>query len=131
MFFVLGSWPLQAQSKVETKGGEAKKDDRPDDDLFKALSSADAAQRKKAQEELVRRGDKHRPTLLQLLKNEDHPLVARQAALETVLGFWNEDVQEAAFELLKNGSADLRLQACNALAQKATRADKAAQEALL
>ena len=86
-----------------------------DDDLLRTLASDNFSDRHKAQGEIVRRGDKHRPALLKLLADREQPLRLRIAALGVLHSFWNGRVADGCRLLLKDNEADLRRLAVEAL----------------
>jgi glucose/arabinose dehydrogenase len=100
-------------------------------DLVMTLASEDYSCRQRAQAELIRQGDKHRPALLKLLADADSPLRARIAALGALQTLWNDDVAKAFGKLLDDAEPDLRRLAADGLALNCARADQAAHEALL
>jgi putative membrane-bound dehydrogenase-like protein len=102
-----------------------------DDELLGTLSSDNFSDRQKAQRELVRRGAKHRPALLKLLKDGDQKLFARIAALGALQSFWNKEVPSAFLELLQDPEPDLRRLAADGLALNAPKGDADVYEALI
>jgi quinoprotein glucose dehydrogenase len=102
-----------------------------DNELIKTLESDSFSDRQRAQQEIVRRGDKHREALLKMLKDDDKPLPARIAALGALQSFWNGDVKAACIERLRDGSPDLRRLAADALALNCAKGDGDAHEALV
>src|SRR5262249_35708290 len=102
-----------------------------DDDLFKMLASPEFSDRQKVQQELVRRGEKHRAALLKLVKNGDEPAPVRIAALGALQSFWNKEVQATFMELLGDADANVRRLSADGLALNATAGDKEVHEALV
>jgi putative membrane-bound dehydrogenase-like protein len=100
-------------------------------ELLKTLESTEASDRAKARIEVIQRGERLRPALLQLLKNAEKPLAARVAALGAVQSCWNNEVQEAYLFLLKNSDADLRRLAADGLGLNVKKGDEGVHEALL
>src|SRR5439155_18053148 len=62
-----------------------------DEELFKSLESHNFSDRLRAQQEIVRRGDKHAQPLHDLLKDKDKPVRARIAALGALQSFRDFD----------------------------------------
>lgn len=102
-----------------------------DDDLLQTLGSADGSDRARAQRELVRRGERNRAALLQLLRDGDRPLTARLAALDTLQSLWNADVQKAFQQALAYGEVPLRCRAAEALGLHAVKGDAGVHHSLL
>jgi len=103
-----------------------------DEDLFKTLEYENFSDRQRAQQEIIRRGDKQREALLKILKDDDNkPLPARMAALGALQSFWNGEVKSACIERLNDGSPDLRRLAADALALNCAKGDGDAHEALV
>jgi putative membrane-bound dehydrogenase-like protein len=102
-----------------------------DEDLLKALASEEFSYRLRAQQELVRRGDKHRPALLKLLADGEQPAPARIAALGALQSFWNDDVKKAFVERLKDSEADMRRLAAEGLSLNCGKSDQDAHDALV
>ncbi len=109
----------------------AKLQKQADAELLKSLESDDLSDRLTAQRELVRRGDKHRPALITLLKDLDRPIAARLAALGSLQSFWNAEVQATVIDQLGSSQPDLRRLAADALALHGTRGDRDIHEALV
>lgn len=102
-----------------------------DGDLFKSLASENFSDRQRAQFEIVRRGAKHRETLLKTLKDQDNTQVpARLAALGALQSFWNDDVKAAMIARLNDFSPDIRRLAADALALNCKQGDEEAHDAL-
>src|SRR5262249_41678847 len=102
-----------------------------DAELLKTLESADASDRAKARIEVVKRGAKLRPALLQLLKDPEKPQAAQIAALGALQSNWNGEVNQAFLFILKNGDADLRRLAADGLRLNAKKGDEEVHDALL
>jgi quinoprotein glucose dehydrogenase len=103
-----------------------------DEDLYKTLESENFSDRLRAQQEIVRRGEKQRDGLLKVLNDVDtKPVLARIAALGALQSFWNADVAAAVIERLKDFSPDLRRLAADALALHSKKGDNDAHEALV
>jgi putative membrane-bound dehydrogenase-like protein len=102
-----------------------------DADLFKTLAGPEASDRAKAQRELVRRGERHRPALLRMMLDGDQPFVARAAALGALQSFWNGEVQEAFEKLLTDGNPNLRRLAAEGLGLNAQPKNAEAHNSLL
>jgi HEAT repeat protein/glucose/arabinose dehydrogenase len=91
-----------------------------DEQLFQALASPNNTERNLASRELARRGEKHRPALLKLVKDGDAVANSRLAALSALTMLWNAEVQTACVELLGDVSPDLRRKAGDLLAWEST-----------
>src|SRR5581483_9552308 len=91
----------------------------------------EASDRAQARIEVVKRGERLRPALLQLLKNAEKPQAARVTALGALQSCWNADVQEVFLFLLQNGDADLRRLAADGLGLNAKKGDDGVHDALL
>ncbi len=102
-----------------------------DADLLKALSAEAFSDRERARHELVRRGEKNRPALLKLLRDEDTPQRGRIAALGALQSLWNGEVRKALLDLLREPSPDLRRLAADGLALNVKAGDKEVHEALV
>jgi glucose/arabinose dehydrogenase/HEAT repeat protein len=102
-----------------------------DDDLIAALGAPEASDRRKAGEELVRRGEKTRPAILKVLQDREQPLLARLAALTAAINLWNDDVRTACLWTLNSPDDDLRRLAFQAIGLNATLKDAGAQAVLL
>src|SRR5262249_30578807 len=102
-----------------------------DEDLLKTLAGEEASDRTKAQRELVRRGDKNRGALLNLLQDGEQPLTARVAALGALESFWNEDVRKALQRVLENGEGPLRRLEAEGLGRHAAAGDRIVHDCLL
>jgi putative membrane-bound dehydrogenase-like protein len=102
-----------------------------DEDLFKTLDSDNFSDRLRAQQEIVRRGDKQRQALVDFLKDEDNKSVnARIAALGALQSL--KTFEPAPFiERLKDFSPDIRRLAADALALHCPKGDNDAHEALV
>ncbi len=101
-----------------------------DDDLIKALIANEAGDAPRL--ELIRRGDKERPALLELLKASEQPDEARIAALSALESMWNGDVQAVAIDFLtKESSADLRRLSADALGLNAAKGNEDVHSGLL
>ncbi len=99
-----------------------------DDDLLKTLTSDEASLRKRAQRELIQRGDENLAALRKLLQDGDQPLTARIAALGALESFWNEEVQKAFQKTLVGGARKpLRRLAAEGLGRNAPHGDKERQ----
>lgn len=106
----------------------AKQDDA---DLIKALASDNFSDRLRAQQEIVRRGDKQRAELIKLLKDDDRPTVARIAALGALQSFWNDEVSAAVIDRLGDFAPEIRRLAADALALHCKKGDSDAHDALV
>ncbi|HEY7153251.1 MAG TPA: PVC-type heme-binding CxxCH protein [Gemmataceae bacterium] len=102
-----------------------------DEDLLKTLAGEEASGRTKAQRELVRRGDKNRVALLNLLQDGEQPLTARVAALGVLESFWDDDVRKAFQKVLENDEGPLRRLAAEGLGRNGAKGDKVVQDSLL
>lgn len=102
-----------------------------DDDLLAALSTPEASDRRKAGEELARRGAKQVPALLKVVNDREQPLLARLAALSAALPLWNDDVRRTCRWLSTSADDDLRRLAYQALGQYGTVGDDDTQAILL
>jgi putative membrane-bound dehydrogenase-like protein len=102
-----------------------------DEDLLKTLAGEEASDRTKAQRELVRRGDKNRIALRNLLRDGEQPLTARVAALGVLESFWDDDVRKAFQKVLENGEGPLRRLAAEVLGRNAAKGDKVVHDSLL
>jgi glucose/arabinose dehydrogenase len=102
-----------------------------DDDLIAALSTPEASDRRKAGEELVRRGAKTLPAILKVLEDREQPLLARLAALTPAINLWNNDVRRACWVANNSADDDLRRLAFQALGQNAAVGDADVQALLL
>ena len=104
---------------------------QPDEELFKSLESENFSDRQKAQQEIVRRGDKQRDGLLKVLADENNKVIpARIAALGALQSMWNADVKGAFIERLRDFSPDIRRLAADGLALNCAKGDSEAHEAL-
>jgi putative membrane-bound dehydrogenase-like protein len=101
-----------------------------DKELIETLSSEEDSDRSRARQELVKRGDKNRKALIQLLGKEV-PLVTKIAALGALESMFDDDVRKAFQSSLKTGDAELQRLAAKALGQCAKKADRNASNALL
>jgi len=102
-----------------------------DTDLVKALSNAEFSDRQVAQRELVKRGDRTRKALLELLDDIEARLPARLAAIGTLQSFWNADVKAAFIRHLRDGEGDVRRLVADGLALHCAPGDAEAAAALL
>jgi putative membrane-bound dehydrogenase-like protein len=100
-----------------------------DEQLLARLASPNQTDRVRARIEIVRRGERFRPVLLELLSDERQPDAARREALNALNAFWNDDVRDAIMELLSD--RELALSAVEALALNAPRGDTLTHAALL
>src|SRR5262249_48373151 len=101
-----------------------------DAELLKTLESDNLTDRRQAQQELVRRGDKCRQALLQLLQDDEKPLPARIAALGALQSSWNPDVAKVFVKLLEHPLSDLRRLAAEGLALNTRHGDQKVSQAL-
>jgi quinoprotein glucose dehydrogenase len=102
-----------------------------DQDLLKTLANESFSLRRRAQWELIRRGEKHRPALLKLLADTEESLPARLAALGVLQSFWNKDVLEGCCKLLGESDADLRRLGADALSLNCPKGDRTAHNELV
>src|SRR5262249_23560266 len=86
-----------------------------DDELLKKLASENGSDRRQAQLELVKRGEKQRPGLIRLLEDTEASLPARLTALGALHRFWNAEVAEAMKGRLVDSDPDVRRLAVEAL----------------
>lgn len=102
-----------------------------DDELFKSLEAPNFTDRVRAQQEIVRRGEKHRPNLLKLLKDAERPLPARLAAIGALQSVWNDEVKTVFMERLGDPTPDIRRLVADGLALNAPHGDREVNEALI
>jgi hypothetical protein len=102
-----------------------------DEDLIKALSSEEASDRERARKELVKRGERNRKALIQLVNHGARQLVARINALGALQSMFDADVQTAFEKALRDSDPELQRLAAEALGLCAKKADRNAQNALL
>jgi putative membrane-bound dehydrogenase-like protein len=102
-----------------------------DADLLKALAAENFSDRLVAQRELVKRGPRNLPVLLQIVLNGEAVLEPRIAALGAAQAFWSDDVKSAFLRLLRDGEPDMRRLAADALALNCVPGDRDACEVLL
>ncbi len=102
-----------------------------DAELIKDLSDPDCSDRRHAQWELVRRGDKNRAALIRLLDSSEASAPARLAALGALEMLWNDEVQAAFLRSLDDPEADVRRLAADGLARNARSGDEKVADALL
>src|SRR5262249_9590233 len=102
-----------------------------DADLLEALSSAEASDRRRARQELARRGASNRAALIKLLRNNAQPLQARIAALGALHDLYDDAVQKAFIRALDRGEAELRKLAADGLGLCAKKGDRDVHNALL
>ncbi len=91
--------------------------------LVKVLADPEASVRFHGQRELVKRGDKNRAALLEMLTDTDQPLTGRVAVLGVLQSMWNDKVQEGFERLLTQDNADLRRLAADGLGLNAAKGD--------
>lgn len=84
--------------------------------LIQALDSPSFSDRRVAQAELRKRGDKNLAALLKLSLDLDRSKPARLAAMGAAHSFWNKDVRQAFFKLLQDVDADIVRLAADGLA---------------
>jgi putative membrane-bound dehydrogenase-like protein len=101
------------------------------EDLFTTLESDNFSDRLRAQQEIVRRGDKHRQALFEFLKDDVRkPIPARIAALGALQSF--KEFDPAPFiDRLRDFSPDIRRLSADALALHCKKGDGDAHEALV
>jgi putative membrane-bound dehydrogenase-like protein len=109
-----------------------------DENLVKALASADFTDRRRAREELARRaGHKEAdarkvvPALLKLVKDADEPLPGRLTAVGALQAFWSAEVAEVFITLLQDPNPDLRRLAADGLGLNTRPGNREVHEALV
>ena len=104
-------------------------------DLVKTLASANFSDRQHAQQELVRRGDKHRPQLLKLLEDDEQPLPGAGWRVPTpiaITGCGRRMCARYFRKLIGHPEADLcRLAAGRPAAERAATGNKAVHQNLV
>lgn len=116
------SRPLDSWHKIITGG---------DEQVFQALSSPNFTDRCVAARELARRGEKHRPALVKMVLSDDASAGSRIAALGALQSLWNEEVQAACLNLLRDANPDLRRMAAEAISLDGKPGDASAVETLV
>ncbi len=101
-----------------------------DGELIKTLASDESSDREHARNELVRRGDRNRKALIQLLGKEES-VAAKIAALAALQSMFDADMQGAFEKALKDGDSELQRLAADALGLCAKKGDRNAHNALL
>jgi putative membrane-bound dehydrogenase-like protein len=102
-----------------------------DEDLWQNLTSPNFSDRLVAQREIVRRGEKFRPRLLQLVSDQAVSINARLLAIGALQSFWNSDVQGAFCRLLHDPHPDVVRLAADGLSLNGTPGDREVQSALI
>lgn len=102
-----------------------------ENELLQALSWEDASDREKARKELVRRGEKSRPALIRLLKDEEAPFFAKIHALGALQTMFNDDVQPSFLHTLREGDGELQRLAADALGRLGNREDRSLHDELI
>lgn len=102
-----------------------------DDALLKMLGDASAGTREHAQHELMRRGERNRSVLLDLLADGEQPMMRRLMVLRVLESLWNEEVRKAFQKVLANAEIPIRRAAAEALAQRAAPGDVGIHDCLL
>jgi quinoprotein glucose dehydrogenase len=102
-----------------------------DEELLQHLDAPNFTDRLVAQREIVRRGAKFRPALLEIVTRHDAPLNARMLALGALQSFWNDDVQRAFCELLRDPNPNVVRLAADGLSLNGRVGDTGIQTALV
>ena len=100
-----------------------------DEEIIKNVAHVDMSVRSAVQKELVRRGEKLRPELLQILaESEQHN--ARISAIGVLQSFWNDDVRDAFLMTLQETDHEMRRIAIEGLGRNGTPGDEKIHAAL-
>jgi putative membrane-bound dehydrogenase-like protein len=102
-----------------------------DEQLLKSLAAPNFSDRLVAQREIVQRGVRFRPALLQLLRTPDFGPDARMLALGALESFWNDDVRRAFIAALSDSDANLQRLAADGLSSHCAYGDFEASSALV
>jgi putative heme-binding domain-containing protein len=100
-------------------------------DLLRTLQSPNFSDRQIAQRYLERHGEKVRPALMQILRDERQPLPARLHAVGALHSLWNEETRAALITALSDESADMRRLAAEGLGRNCKTGDAEASAALV
>jgi putative membrane-bound dehydrogenase-like protein len=128
------SWAgTNQENKIEPRAHEswAKIKQAKDEELLATLESLNCSDRQKAHQELVRRGDKHRPALMKLLADGNNAQPARVAALGALHSLWNGELRGLFCDLVDDTDPVIRRLAAQGLALNTIPGAISVQEALL
>ena len=117
--------PLRNVKRPGKMSGES------DENLLRFLSDENATVRAAAQADFIRRGDKNRKALVELLMKNKEPIVGKLAAVGVLQAMYDKEVQKAFLQVLNNGDDELRRAVAEALGQCAKRADADVGDGLL
>jgi len=101
------------------------------EEQFKALASADASDRGRAQLALAKKGAEVRADLLDVAADSKATLAARLAAMGAAQAMWNDEVRDEFLALLYAGDPAIRRLAAEGLAQNCKPGDTEADQTLL
>jgi putative membrane-bound dehydrogenase-like protein len=107
----------------------AKINSQADDDLLKTLASENVSDRRRAAQELARRGEKMRKPLLEIVAG-DQPLRAQIAALGALQSLWDDQVEKCFIAGLGASAPEMRKLAADGLALQCQPGDGDAHDAL-
>lgn len=103
----------------------------PDDKLIESLSSDNFTDRMEARKELVKRGPRVRDAVKAVVANVDASVEARITAMSVLNSMWDAGVETLIRERLRDGNADVRRLAADAIGLNSRSEDDANHSALL
>lgn len=121
----------EADAPLKNVKRPAKLNAESDENLLRIVSDENATVRAAAQAEFIRRGDKNRKALVELLEGGKESIFGKLATVGVLQTMYDEEVQKAFLRVLNNGDDEVRRAVAEALGLSAKRADADVGDGLL